>query len=164
MIKTHRLLMLLAATVILSAAGCSKKTETPVASTTELAKPAAKPVLPRTPAPENAAVFFVTPKDGDTVSSPVDIEFGASNLTVVAAGNDVMNSGHHHLIINAPLPDLTLPIPANEQYRHFGGGQTTTSIELEPGTYELRMLLGDHLHIPHTPPVISETITITVSE
>ena len=57
---------------------------------------------------------------------------------------------------------MCCPIPANANYVHFGDGRTSTEITLEPGQHTLRMLLGDHLHIPHDPPVISEPITITV--
>ncbi|MFK8051427.1 MAG: DUF4399 domain-containing protein [Woeseiaceae bacterium] len=145
-------------------AGCSKPAETTAAVDEKPAATMAKPVLPRTAAPENGAVFFVSPKDGDTVTSPVTIKFGASNVAVVAAGNDAPMSGHHHLIIDAPLPDLTQPIPKNDQYRHFGGGQTETTIELAPGNYTLQMLMGDHFHIPHEPAITSDTITITVTE
>ncbi len=118
--------------------------------------------LPRTPSPDGARVFFVTPSDGDTVSSPVSIEFGIEGMSVVAAGDTTPNSGHHHLIVDADLPDLSMPVPSTENYIHFGDGSSSTEIELEPGTHTLQLLLGDHLHIPHDPPVSSETITITV--
>ncbi len=118
--------------------------------------------LPRTPAPEGARAFIIEPADGATVSSPVTVTFGAENIAVMAAGNNTPGSGHHHLIINAPLPDLGLPIPKSDQYVHFGAGQTETTLELEPGQYELRLLFGDHLHIPHDPAVYSEVVTITV--
>ena len=71
-------------------------------------------------------------------------------------------TGHHHLIIDADLPDLGMPIPANDSYIHFGDGSTATEITLEPGQHTLQMLLGDHLHVPHDPPIVSEPITITV--
>ncbi len=48
------------------------------------------------------------------------------------------------------------------QVRHFGKGQTQAEIDLEPGTYTLQLVLGNHLHIPHKPPVTSGTIRITV--
>jgi hypothetical protein len=35
-------------------------------------------------------------------------------------------------------------------------------IELEPGTHTLQLLLGDEMHIPHDPPILSEQITIEV--
>ena len=92
----------------------------------------------------------------------MNIEFGIENMGVAPAGQDAPDTGHHHLIINAELPPLDQPIPANDNYRHFGDGSTSVSLELEPGTYTLRMLLGDHLHIPHEPAVYSDPITITV--
>ena len=119
----------------------------------------APPALPRTASPQGARVFFITPADGTTVSNPVQIEFG---MSVVKAGDATPNSGHHHLIINADLPDLGAPIPANDNYIHFGDGSTAAEITLEPGQHTLQMLLGDHLHIPHDPPVVSEVITVTV--
>ncbi len=118
--------------------------------------------LPRTPAPEGARAFIVEPADGAVVSSPVKVVFGAENIQVIAAGNNEPGSGHHHLIVDASLPELDKPIPASDNYRHFGGGQTETTIELEPGQHQLQLLFGDHLHIPHDPPVASEIVTITV--
>ena len=140
----------------------AKSSPAPTAS----AEPAAAKAvaLPRTPAPEGAAILFVEPTDGEEVTSPVTVTFGAVGITVVPAGDDTPASGHHHLIINAPMPDFGLPIPKNDQYLHFGAGQTETTLELAPGTYELTMLMGDHLHVPHEPPIMSDTITITVVE
>ena len=74
----------------------------------------------------------------------------------------IFHTHHHHLIINAELPDLTLPIPANENYLHFGLGQTETNLTLEPGTYTLQLLMGNYLHIPHENPLFSKVISITV--
>jgi hypothetical protein len=45
---------------------------------------------------------------------------------------------------------------------HFGLGQTQTTLTLEPGTHTLQLVLGDHMHVPHNPPVMSEKITVTV--
>ncbi len=118
--------------------------------------------MPRSPASENARLFFVTPSDGDTVTNPVRVEFGLEGMTVAKAGTDKPHSGHHHLIVDADLPDLNMPIPATDNYIHFGDGSTSTEITLEPGRHTLRLLLGDHMHIPHQPPVYSEQITITV--
>ncbi len=118
--------------------------------------------MPRTASPEGARVFFISPADGDTVSNPVRIEFGIEGMSVVKAGDATPASGHHHLIIDAELPDLGMPIPANDNYIHFGDGSTATEITLEPGQHTLQMLLGDHHHLPHVPPVVSEPITITV--
>lgn len=118
--------------------------------------------LERTPAPPGARVFFITPKDGDTVSNPVAIEFGIEGMSVAKAGVELPDSGHHHLLIDTDLPDLGWPIPADSNHIHFGDGSTSAEISLEPGTHSLRMLLGDYRHIPHEPAIVSDPITITV--
>lgn len=133
-------------------------TETPVSS-----EVAAEPAtMPRTASADGASVFFIMPTDGTSVTNPIKIEFGIAGMDVVKAGDDQPNSGHHHLLIDTGLPDLGLPIPADEHHVHFGDGSTTTEITLPPGEHNLQMLLGDHLHIPHSPPLVSEPITITV--
>ncbi len=119
-------------------------------------------VTPRTASPEGARVFFISPADGDTVTNPVSIEFGIAGMSVVKAGNSQPDSGHHHLLVDTDLPDFGLPIPADEHHIHFGDGSTSTEITLAPGTHTLRMLLGDHLHIPHDSPIMSDPIIITV--
>ena len=126
------------------------------------AAPAPAPALARTASVEGAEVFFIAPADGATVSNPISIEFGIAGMDVVKAGNDQPNSGHHHLLIDTGLPDLGLPIPAHEHHVHFGDGSTSTQISLPPGEHTLQMLLGDHTHIPHNPPLTSAQITIMV--
>ncbi|MEE4161055.1 MAG: DUF4399 domain-containing protein [Woeseiaceae bacterium] len=126
------------------------------------ANEAAAVTIERTPSPEGARVYFVTPTDGDTMTGPVTIEFGIEGMTVVRAGVEEAASGHHHLIIDAGLPPLDAPIPASEHYIHFGDASTSTTIDLEPGEHTLQLILGDHRHFPHDPPVTSDVITITV--
>lgn len=117
-----------------------------------------------TPAPEGAEVYFIDLEDGATVSSPVTIRFGAKGIGIAPAGTDAANTGHHHLLVNETLEgkELDQPIPADENHVHFGGGQTQTTIELPAGTHELQLVMGDHNHVPHEPPVMSERITVTV--
>ena len=115
-----------------------------------------------TPAPEGAKLYFIEPADGATVSSPVKVVFGLAGMGVAPAGIEQDETGHPHLIINADLPNLDEPIPADDNHRHFGGGQTETMVELPAGTHSLQLLLGDWSHVPHNPPVTSEKITITV--
>lgn len=116
----------------------------------------------RTPAPSDAEVYIISPQDGDTVTSPVTIRFGLRGMGVAPAGVDKPDTGHHHLLIDTGPPALDAPIPADDNHKHFGGGQTETSIELEPGKHTLQLIMGDKLHIPHEPPVMSRKITITV--
>ena len=129
-------------------------------------EPPAAPEVNRSPAPEGARVFFVSPADGATVTSPVAISFGIEGMDVAPAGTPHEHGGHHHLVIDSELPAFDAPIPANapEQYKHFGDGSTETTLELAPGEHKLQLILGDHSHIPHDPPVTSEVITITVTD
>lgn len=118
--------------------------------------------LPRSESPEGATVYFIEPVDGATVSSPVKVVFGLKGMGVAPAGIEKAKTGHHHLLIDVETIDMNLPIGKDDQHRHFGGGQTESSIELSTGEHTLQLLMADHLHIPHNPPVISEKITITV--
>ncbi|MEO9524931.1 MULTISPECIES: DUF4399 domain-containing protein [Pseudomonadota] len=114
-------------------------------------------------APANAEVYFVQPGDGDTVQSPVTVVFGLRNMGVAPAGTDKEGTGHHHLLIDTDVPsDLSKPLPATDQIKHFGGGQTETEIMLSPGEHTLQLLLGNYAHVPHRDPVMSEKITIIV--
>jgi len=148
--------------------GCGQQEDDPVvadeaAPEADAVVVAATPAaMPRTVSPEGASVFFITPADGDTVSNPVEIEFGIEGMVVVAAGVNDAHSGHHHLLVDTDAPDMGLPIPADANHIHFGDASTSTELTLEPGQHTLRLLLGDHLHIPHNPPIISAPITITV--
>ena len=128
----------------------------------DVATDAGSAQIPRSPSPDSARVFFITPADGDTVSNPVRVEFGIEGMQVVTAGNDMPDSGHHHLLIDTGLPKTGLPIPADANHIHFGDGSTSTELSLEPGQHTLQLLLGDHLHIPHDPPVFSVPIAIRV--
>ncbi|MEM9756529.1 MAG: DUF4399 domain-containing protein [Pseudomonadota bacterium] len=124
----------------------------------------------RSASPEGAAVYFINLSDGDTVASPLLIQFGLTGMGIAPAGHERDGSGHHHLLVNRPAygegPEdeefLELGIVADDNHLHFGGGQTEVSLELPAGTHTLQLLLGDHDHIPHDPPVVSDMITITV--
>lgn len=123
----------------------------------------AGPALARTPAPEGAQVYIISPAHGEVVSSPVMVKFGLRGMGVAPAGVDKPKTGHHHLLIDvADYPALDKPLPADANHKHFGGGQTETSIELPPGSHTLQLIMGDKNHIPHDPPVVSKQITITV--
>jgi hypothetical protein len=119
-------------------------------------------VLPRSASPDGAEVYFITPTSREELTSPVVVRFGLRNMGVAPAGTKKDATGHHHLVVDAELPRPDLPIPASDAYRHFGKGQTEVEIELSPGEHTLQLVLGDHNHIPHNPPVVSGRITITV--
>ena len=110
-------------------------------------------------------VYFISPADGEVVQSPVLVKFGLRGMGVAPAGIEKDNTGHHHLLIDLEtLPALDKPIPADDQHKHFGGGQTEAYIPLAPGTHTLQLLFADFSHIPHDPAIISKPITIHVTE
>ncbi len=118
-----------------------------------------------TPAPEGAKLYIISPSDGATLKSPVQVVFGLSGMGVAPAGVEKENTGHHHLLVDAALPEgaaLNEAIAKDAQHLHFGGGQTEAMVELKPGKHTLQLLLGDHNHIPHKTPVVSAPITLTV--
>ena len=88
--------------------------------------------------------------------------FGLRNFGVAPAEVRKDNTGHHHLLVDVDLPPFDEPIPNTKNHLHFGKGQTETYLELPPGRHTLQLILGDHDHIPHDPPLVSKKITITV--
>ena len=105
---------------------------------------------------------FTNLKDGATLESPFVARFGLSMRGIVPAGHSAGHAGHHHLLINQPLPlDFRKPLPFTEQYIHFGKGQMETVVDLPPGSYSLRLVLADQGHIPFF--VYSKPLRLTVS-
>lgn len=113
-------------------------------------------------APADAKAYLIAPANGATVSSPVKVVFGLSGMGVAPAGTQVENTGHHHLLIDEPTVDFTVPLPTSEQVMHFGKGQTETSLTLKPGKHTLQLVFGDWKHQAFNPTLASEKVTITV--
>jgi len=116
----------------------------------------------QTPSPPGAAVYFVDLKDGATIGPKTTVHFGLHGMGVAPAGVEKANSGHHHLLIDTPLPPFDEPIPSDDNHLHFGAGQTETMVTLPQGRHTLQLLLGDSNHVPHDPPVFSKPITVYV--
>ena len=123
-----------------------------------------------TPSAPGAKQYFVNLADGDVVKSPVKVIFGLSGMGVAPAGVEKENTGHHHVLLNrAPFgkgedgaEEFDYGVLADENNIHYGKGQTEASYELPAGKHTLQLVLGDHNHVPHNPPILSEVITITV--
>ncbi|MEM7069223.1 MAG: DUF4399 domain-containing protein [Pseudomonadota bacterium] len=123
-----------------------------------------------TPSKDGTVQYFVNLTDGDTVSSPLTVIFGLKGMGVAPAGVEKENTGHHHILLNRPplgegedgAEELENSLPADEHHIHFGGGQTEVTLDLEPGEHTLQLVLADHYHAPHNPPITSDRITITV--
>jgi Domain of unknown function (DUF4399) len=116
------------------------------------------------PSPAGAKAYFVDLKDGAIIGPNVTVHFGLHGMGVAPAGTIKANTGHHHLLIDTELPPLDQPIPSDENHLHFGAGQTEVELNLPPGPHTLQLLVGDANHIPHSPPVMSELVHVTVSE
>jgi Domain of unknown function (DUF4399) len=119
----------------------------------------------KSPWPEGAKPYIISPKDGDVVTGPVLVIMGLKGLGIAPAGIEKEKTGHHHILIDADAPkgdELLNPLPANDNYKHFGGGQTETVLTLKPGSHTLQLLVGDHNHVPYNPPLISDKITVIV--
>ena len=116
-----------------------------------------------TPSPPGAKVYIISPKDGETVTDLVKVQFGLLGMGVAPAGIDADLTGHHHLVVDRDTPPLDDYLPTgNPQVIHFGKGQTETELVLEPGEHTLQLVLGDKDHKPHVPPVVSDIVKFTV--
>ena len=167
----NRLTLALAVLLLPLAAGAqslsdtAKKAAQSDTSQNAKAKALAKIGMDITPSPAGAKVYFVSPANGAEITGPVKVVFGlAPAMGIAPAGVQQKNTGHHHLLIDNPAVDMNQPLPVSDQVKHFGGGQTETTLTLAPGKHTLQLVLGDWKHQPHSPPVASETITITVKK
>ncbi len=116
-----------------------------------------------TPAPPDALAYFIWPSDGAVIPGRrFWVRMGLRDMGVAPKGVVLPNTGHHHLLIDVPLPALNEPIPSDRNHLHFGAGETEARIELPPGRHTLQMLIGDQDHRPHDRPVYSAPISIIV--
>jgi hypothetical protein len=116
------------------------------------------------PLAKSEAYFTNLPADGK-VEMPFVLKFGLTADWGLAPISKPIGgkSGHHHLLIDTPLPlDISKPLPFTDRYVHFGKGQSETVLNLAPGTHTLRLLLADHEHKLHF--VFSKEQTITVTK
>ena len=117
-------------------------------------------------APAKAKVFFVEPKNGATVTSPVHMKFGSSGIEIspVPPG-DLKETrpgvAHYHVGIDqACLPAGKNIVKGTPSWVHFGDGKDVFDSQLSPGKHKLALQLGDDLH--NTMPGACQVITVTV--
>ena len=93
-------------------------------------------------------VFFVEPQDNATVGQDVKVVMGIEGMEIKLAGDMTPDTGHHHLIVDAPMiaEGEIVPVDKPEQYKHFGKGQTDAAIRLAPGRHTLTLQLADGAH------------------
>jgi hypothetical protein len=117
-------------------------------------------------APEGPRVFFVTPADGATVTSPAKLEFGIENFQIapVPAGTVTETRpalGHHHVGIDTDCLPVGTEIPRAAPWVHFGDGKNVIEMQLPPGQHRLTLQVGDDLH--RTIEGLCSTITVNVT-
>ena len=107
-----------------------------------------------------AGVTIVKPAAMADVTSPVEVCMETKGYTVEPAKNGVNEGkGHHHLIIDADLPDLSQPIPKDAQHIHMGDGSMCKTIELSKGKmYTIKALFARGNHVPYDPPVTDSVV------
>ena len=121
------------------------------------------PWLSKQIAQTGAAAYFSNLKSGDTVQSPFVAKFGLSQWNLAPAKFNIARTGHHHLLIDKPLPiPPDTPIPFSDNYLHFGAGQMEAVLKLPPGRHTLRLLLANHEHVPFF--VYSPELVVNVAE
>ena len=134
-----------------------------VADAQQTAKPAAKNATAK-----KARVFFVEPKNGATVTSPLHMKFGAEGIEIAAVPpGDITKAqvrrgiAHYHVGIDQScLPPGKTIVKGTPSWVHFGDGKDVFDTQLTPGKHKLALQLGDDLH--DTLPGTCQEITVTV--
>lgn len=110
-------------------------------------------------------VFFISPKDGDTVPATFTVKFGVEGYKIRAAGEDVTDktSGHHHLFIDDAkgYVDEGMVSPKDDTHFHYGKGETEATITLTPGKHKLSLQFANGAHISYGKEM-SASITVNV--
>jgi len=118
--------------------------------------------------------FFVSPKNGDTIKPNSKFEFGSEAITIAAipplpegvttvADADVRaNTGHYHLGVDTDCIADGQEIPRGaKDWIHFGKGDATIDMSLEPGPHKFSLQVGDDQH--KAVKGLCETINVTVA-
>lgn len=113
--------------------------------------------------PGDARVHIFWPDNGQTIRGAFWVRMGLSGAGIAPAGVAKAGTGHHHILVDAPLPALDQPVPNDRNHLHFGLGQTEARLDLPPGRHTLQLLLADENHLPHQPPLYSKQITVIVT-
>lgn len=117
----------------------------------------------RTPSPEGATVRISNIEDGAELPTTFVVKFEVTGMEVVPAGENVPNSGHHHLLIDVnEIASASQPLPTTDNIIHYGKGDTEAEITLPPGRHTLQLMFADYRHMLFDPVVMSEQIDITV--
>ncbi len=110
------------------------------------------------------SVRFVEPTAGATVPPEFEVQMAASGLTVEPAGEIHELAGHMHILVDTDFIPADEIVINDEQHLHFGKGQLTTTLALEPGSHVLRLQFANGAHLALEGEAYRDTITVTVEE
>ncbi|MFL0800699.1 MAG: DUF4399 domain-containing protein [Agarilytica sp.] len=111
---------------------------------------------------KDARISIVSPTDGAVLTRDFKLAFQSRRMMIMPAGVAHTESGHYHLVIDETA-QATAGVPLNHKHEiAFEKGERAGNITLTPGQHSLQLVLVDHLHRPHSPPVISDKISVTV--
>jgi uncharacterized protein DUF4399 len=150
------------AAMALYAAACGSSSSTPPESSSSA--PAAD--ASHTGHTGAGRVFFVEPKDGDTIKPEAHLVFGSEQFTIspVPAG-DVKEvrpgTGHYHVAVDSDCLPTGEVIPKADPWIHFGKGDNSADLQLKPGPHKLTVQAGDDQH--RTVEGLCQTISVTVA-
>lgn len=113
------------------------------------------------PVAEEASVYFISPSDGDTLSSPFIVKMGLKGMKIQPAGEVNEGFGHHHILVNQKFWPEGEVIPPTDTTVHYGKGQTATDFSLAPGSYTISLQFADGVHRSYGESM-SASIQITV--
>ena len=91
-------------------------------------------------------MHFENVKEGDVLSSPINLEFSVQGFELAPSGSVGDRVGHHHLLVNRDSIMEGVVIPIDVNHIHFGNGEKRGTIELEPGSYLLTLQFADGTH------------------
>jgi hypothetical protein len=109
-----------------------------------------------------ARVFFTNINDGDTVDSPVTVQWSAESFTIEPAGEVKAGAGHLHIMVNADCIASGQIVPADDNHLHYGKAQTEATLELTPGEHTLCLQAANGVHTALAGDGLVQVITITV--
>ncbi len=116
------------------------------------------------PVATRAGVQIVGPEEGATVGGSVMITLEVSGMTLAPAGTMEAGTGHHHLVVDAGLPTVGMPIPSTDgEYIHMGQAQTEYELTgLAAGDHMVIAVVGDGAHMPLMP-TVADTVRFVVN-
>ncbi len=110
----------------------------------------------------DGALTITKPAQASDVRGPVEVCLDIKGYTVEPAKNGVNEGkGHHHLLIDTPVPsDLSQPVAKDANHVHMGDGSTCKTLNLAPGVHTIRGLFAKGNHVPYNPPITDAIVVV----